>query len=65
VRALAGVIEEKRATRGFLVTTSWFGAASRAFATANNRLQLIDGGELKHLLAEHLSLDVRIDLPKK
>lgn len=65
VRALAGVVEEKRATRGFLVTTSWFGAASRAFATANNRLQLIDGGELKHLLAEHLNLDVRIDLPKR
>lgn len=65
VRALAGVVEEKRATRGFLVTTSWFGAASRSFATTNNRLQLIDGPELKHLLAEHLNLDVRIDLPKR
>ncbi len=65
VRALAGAVEEKRATRGFLVTTSWFGAASRAFATANNRLQLIDGAELKHLLSECLDLDVRIDLPKE
>lgn len=65
VRALAGVVEEKRATGGFLVTTSWFGAASRAFATANNRIRLIEGGELKHLLAEHLDLDVRINLPKR
>ena len=35
---------------------------TKAFAARNNRLSIIEGGELKHLLAEHLNLDVRIDL---
>jgi restriction system protein len=62
VRALAGSVEEKRAHHGILVTTAWVSAETKAFATRNNRLQIIEGGELKHLLAEHLDLDVRIDL---
>ena len=62
VRALAGSVEEKRATAGVLVTTAWVGAETKAFAARNNRLRIIEGGELKHLLAEHLDLDVRIDL---
>ena len=62
VRALAGSVEEKRATTGVLVTTAWVGPETKAFAARNNRLRIIEGGELKHLLAEHLDLDVRIDL---
>ena len=62
VRALAGSVEEKRATAGVLVTTAWVGAETKAFAARNNRLRIIEGGELKHLLAEHLDLSVRIDL---
>jgi restriction system protein len=62
VRALAGSVEEKRATAGVLVTTAWVSAETKAFAARNNRLRIIEGGELKHLLAEHLDLDVRIDL---
>ncbi|MHB1595953.1 MAG: restriction endonuclease [Streptosporangiaceae bacterium] len=62
VRALAGSVEEKRATLGVLVTTAWVSAETKAFAARNNRLRIIEGGELKHLLAEHLDLDVRIDL---
>jgi len=62
VRALAGSVEEKRATTGVLVTTAWVSAETKAFAARNNRLRIIEGGELKHLLAEHLDLDVRIDL---
>jgi restriction system protein len=62
VRALAGSVEEKRATAGVLVTTAWVGPETKAFAARNNRLRIIEGGELKHLLAEHLDLDVRIDL---
>jgi restriction system protein len=62
VRALAGSVEEKRATAGVLVTTAWVGAETKAFAARNNRLRIIEGGELKHLLAEHLNLDVRIDV---
>ncbi len=65
VHALAGVVEEKRATAGILVTTSWVGPESKTFAARNNRLTIIEGGELKHLLAEHLDIDVRIDLPRK
>jgi len=56
-----GSVEEKRATAGVLVTTAWAGAETKAFAARNNRLRIIEGGELKHLLAGHLDLDARID----
>jgi restriction system protein len=65
VRALAGSVEEKRATSGVLVTTAWVSAETKAFAARNNRLRIIEGGELKHLLVEYLSLDVRIDLARR
>jgi restriction system protein len=66
VRALWGAMEDKRATKGILVTTSWFGSAGRQFAANHQeRLRLIEGAELKHLLAEHLGLDVRIGLNRK
>ena len=65
VRALAGSVEEKRATSGILVTTAWVGPESKAFAVRNNRLRIIEGGELKHLLNEYLHLDVRIDLARR
>jgi restriction system protein len=65
VRALAGSVEEKRATAGVLVTTAWVSPETKAFAARNNRLSIIEGGELKHLLVEHLNLDVRIDLPRR
>jgi restriction system protein len=65
VRALAGSVEEKRATAGVLVTTAWVSPETKAFAARNNRLRVIEGGELKHLLAEHLALDVRIDLARR
>jgi restriction system protein len=65
VRALAGSVEEKRATAGVLVTTAWVSPETKAFAARNNRLTIIEGSELKHLLAEHLKLDVRIDLPRR
>jgi restriction system protein len=60
VRALAGVMDDKRANRGVLVTTSWFGKATHDFAARHGRIQLIEGSELKHLLAERLKLDVVI-----
>lgn len=65
VRALAGPVEEKRATTGVLVTTAWVSPETKAFAARNNRLRIIEGGELKHLLAEFLDLDVRIDLARR
>lgn len=60
VRALAGVMDDKRAGRGVLVTTSWFGRATHEFAARHGRIQLIEGGQLVHLLAEHLGLKVTV-----
>ena len=65
VRALAAVVDDKRAAKGILVTTSWVGSAGREFAKRHGRIDVIEGPHLKHLLAEHLALDVRIDLPKR
>ncbi|MGH3779264.1 MAG: restriction endonuclease [Pseudonocardiaceae bacterium] len=64
VHALAGVMGDTSATRGILVTTSWFGKASIDFVNRHGRMQLIDGRNLKAMLAEHLQLDVLIGLPK-
>ncbi|MFI0976769.1 restriction endonuclease [Streptomyces sp. NPDC021093] len=58
VSALAGVVEHKRAAKGILVTTSWFGRASEAFANQHGRLELLDGANLVHLFKEHMDLDV-------
>jgi restriction system protein len=63
VHALAGVMEDKNAAKGVLVTTSWVGKASRDFAARNGRIQIIEGRHLKSLLLEHLGLDVLISLP--
>ena len=64
VHALAGVMADKAATKGILVTTSWFGKASHDFAARTGRMDLITGRELKSLLLEHLGLDALIGLPK-
>ncbi|AWS46134.1 restriction endonuclease [Streptosporangium sp. 'caverna'] len=64
VRALAGVMEDKHATKGILITTSWVGKDSRDFATRHGRIQLIECEEVKYLCKEHLGLDVLISLPK-
>ncbi|MFI9503411.1 restriction endonuclease [Nocardia sp. NPDC052566] len=58
VRALAGVMEDMHASRGVLVTTSWFGKASQDFILRHGRMQLIDGPELKYLIKKHLGKDV-------
>jgi len=65
IHALAGVMDDKHAAKGVLVTTSWVGKASRDFAARNgSRIQIIEGRQLKYLLQEHLGLDVLISLPK-
>jgi restriction system protein len=65
VRALGGVMEDKRAAKGVMVTTSWYGKESWEFAARNGRIELIDGPRLKHLLKERLGLDVLISLPRR
>ena len=57
VHALTGVMADHNATVGVLVTTSWFGRASEQFAQ-RNRITLINGAELKHLIKEKLGIDV-------
>ncbi|MDH6134834.1 restriction system protein [Kitasatospora sp. MAA4] len=63
VRALLGTLKDKQATRGVLVTTSWYGKTSRDFAH-RHQLDLIDGRNLKALLLDHLGIDALIGLPK-
>ncbi|TCJ33305.1 restriction endonuclease [Parafrankia sp. BMG5.11] len=65
VRALAGVMEDKRATKGIMVTTSWYGKSSWDFVARHGRIELIDSPRLKFLLLEHLDLDVLIPLDRK
>ena len=57
VHALTGVMADHNATTGVLVTTSWFGRASEQFSQ-RNRITLINGAELKHLIKERLGIDV-------
>jgi restriction system protein len=65
IHALAGVMDDKHAAKGVMVTTSWVGKASRDFAARNgSRIQIIEGRQLKYMLKEHLGLDVLISLPK-
>lgn len=65
VRALLGTLLDKDAARGVLVTTSWFGKTSLEIAhRSGQRLDLIDGRNLKALLLEHLGIDALIGLPK-
>jgi restriction system protein len=64
VRALAGVMEDKHATKGIMVTTSWVTKDGQAFATRHGRMQIMECEEIKYLCKEHLGLDILISLPK-
>ncbi|MGF7060779.1 restriction endonuclease [Brassicibacter mesophilus] len=60
VRALKGSMEEFKAIRGILVTTSDFGGSSREFAAQNN-ITLINGEQLIDLFNKH-NYDFHIDI---
>jgi restriction system protein len=64
VRELAGAIEEKKAGKGILVTTSWFTAKCYEKAREHGRMELIDGKRLIFLIKEHLHKDVLIGIAK-
>jgi restriction system protein len=64
IRALAGVMDDKHATTGILVTTSWVTKEGHAFAQRHGRIRIIECDALKYLCKEHLGLDVLISLPK-
>jgi hypothetical protein len=63
IRELIGAMEEKRAGRGVLVTTSWFASGCWTKATENGRVELIDGPRLRYLAQEHLHMDVLVAPP--
>jgi restriction system protein len=65
IRELAGAIEEKRATKGILVTTSWFTPQSERKAQENGRMELIDGQHLVWLIKQKLGKDVLVGIPKR
>jgi hypothetical protein len=64
VQALAGVMEDKNAAKGVLVTTSWVGEAARDLAARNGRIEIIEGRQLRAMLQEHLGIDLLIGLPE-
>jgi restriction system protein len=64
VRALAGVMEDKHATKGIMVTTSWVTKDGHAFKDRHGRIQIMECEEIKYLCKEHLGLDILISLPK-
>lgn len=59
VRDLFGTLQNEGASKGILVTTSGYGPASYQFASGKP-LELLDGSNLLHLLAEHAGLKARI-----
>ncbi|MEO8707543.1 MAG: restriction endonuclease [Lacisediminihabitans sp.] len=62
VRDLFGTLQNEGGSKGILVTTSGYGAASFEFAK-NKPLELIDGGNLLFLLKEHAGVDAKIVMP--
>jgi restriction system protein len=62
IRELAGAMEEKRAGRGILITTSWFTGGGWQKAHEHGRIELIDGARLIYLIKEHLHKDVIIGI---
>ncbi|GAA2617363.1 restriction endonuclease [Dactylosporangium fulvum] len=60
IRELAGAMEEKKAGRGILVTTSWFTAGGREKAYEHGRMQLVDGQNLIFLIKKYIGKDVVI-----
>jgi restriction system protein len=65
VRELAGAMEEKKAGRGILVTTSWFAAGCWTKARDHGRIELIDGERLRYLIKEFLGKDVLIGIANR
>ena len=63
VRDLYGTVLNEGASKGILVTTSGYGAASYEFAK-NKPLELLEGSHLLHLLREHLQIDAVIVPPE-
>lgn len=62
VRDLFGTTQNEGASKGILVTTSGYGKAAYEFASGKP-LELLDGGNLLHLLKEHAGIEAKIIVP--
>lgn len=62
VRDLFGTLQNEGASKGILVTTSGYGAASFEFAQ-NKPIELIEGANLLYLLETHAGIRARIEPP--
>lgn len=62
VRDLFGTVQNEGASKGILVTTSGYGKAAFEFADGKP-LELLSGGHLLHLLAEHAGMEAKIIMP--
>lgn len=63
VRDLFGTVQNEGASKGILVTTSGYGKAAYDFAKGKP-LELLDGANLLHLLAEYAKIEARIITPE-
>ena len=63
VRDLYGTLQNEGASKGILVTTSGYGAASFEFAQ-NKPIELIEGANLLYLLETHAGIKARIEAPE-
>ena len=62
VRDLYGTMQNERATKGILVTTSGYGNASYDFA-GDKPMELLDGSNLLSLLKDYAGIDAKIEAP--
>ena len=62
VRDLFGTMQNEGASKGILVATSGYGKASFEFANGKP-MELLDGGNLLHLLKEHAGVEAKIVMP--
>jgi restriction system protein len=62
VRDLFGTLQNEGASKGILVTTSGYGKAAYEFSHGKP-IELLDGANLLHLLAEHAGIQAKIEIP--
>ena len=63
VRDLYGTMQNEGASKGILVTTSGYGKASFEF-DEGKPIELLSGSHLLYLLAEHASVEAKIEMPE-
>ena len=57
MQALADAMAHRQASRGVLITTSWFSRGAERLAR-RRQITLLNGAELRQLIKQHLDTDV-------